>query len=385
MRRISLHLLPLTAAVVLCLTAPAAACNVPVFRYALERWPCDAYDIVIFHDGPLTAEQKKMIDNLDATVSGIEAGQENFIITVADVTQEMSERVKAWHEDARPAQYPWLFVQYPHSHKGDPPAHSGPLDIAVMRQLADSPLRRQIARKILEGESVVWLFIESGDKARDDAAYALLIDELAKLQKELKLPELTTDDTQFFDPRIGPKLKLTLSAVRVSRNDAAERMFIALLENWAPGEVNKAEPAAYPFFGRGRTLPGMYGEFLTARNLRDANGYLTGPCGCQVKLDNPGFDVLMTAEWEGLILGHYTLNEALPRLTTPAAAIGRGGDGTGGAEAFGAASVIPVAAQADTKRGEGGAVLRNVAIALGLGVLVVVIGAVWLRAKAAER
>ena len=41
---------------------PAAtfACNVPLFRYALERWEPDAYVFVVFHSQPLTAEQQTM-------------------------------------------------------------------------------------------------------------------------------------------------------------------------------------------------------------------------------------------------------------------------------------------------------------------------------------
>ena len=39
-------------------SSAAQACSVPVFRYALERWPADAYRLVIFHNGPLSAEQQ---------------------------------------------------------------------------------------------------------------------------------------------------------------------------------------------------------------------------------------------------------------------------------------------------------------------------------------
>ena len=33
------------------LAVPARACNVPVFRYALERWPADRYEVTVFHRG----------------------------------------------------------------------------------------------------------------------------------------------------------------------------------------------------------------------------------------------------------------------------------------------------------------------------------------------
>ncbi len=42
-----------------------SACSVPVFRYALERWNPDAYGVVLFHKGALTAEQAKWLEQMD--------------------------------------------------------------------------------------------------------------------------------------------------------------------------------------------------------------------------------------------------------------------------------------------------------------------------------
>ena len=37
----------------------ARACQVPVFRYALERWQADDYHAVFIHQGALTKSKKK--------------------------------------------------------------------------------------------------------------------------------------------------------------------------------------------------------------------------------------------------------------------------------------------------------------------------------------
>ena len=37
------------------------ACNVPVFRYALERWHPDPYRATLFHRGPLTEAQRALV------------------------------------------------------------------------------------------------------------------------------------------------------------------------------------------------------------------------------------------------------------------------------------------------------------------------------------
>ena len=38
------------ALLTIALASVAIACQVPVFRYALERWPADNYELVVLHD-----------------------------------------------------------------------------------------------------------------------------------------------------------------------------------------------------------------------------------------------------------------------------------------------------------------------------------------------
>ena len=45
-------------------SAGAQACNIPVFRYALERWNADEVEIVVFMDQRLTKEQSDYIEKL---------------------------------------------------------------------------------------------------------------------------------------------------------------------------------------------------------------------------------------------------------------------------------------------------------------------------------
>ena len=41
------------------------ACQVPVFRYALERWQPDPYELVIVHKGSLPKEQAPLLVHLE--------------------------------------------------------------------------------------------------------------------------------------------------------------------------------------------------------------------------------------------------------------------------------------------------------------------------------
>ena len=63
-----------------------AACSVPVFRYALERWTSDNYQIIIFHDGKLTDEQQAVVDDLvsDADKQSANVDVHSFHVTTID-------------------------------------------------------------------------------------------------------------------------------------------------------------------------------------------------------------------------------------------------------------------------------------------------------------
>src|SRR5688572_4540223 len=47
------------------LCAIAEACNVPVFRFALERWRPDPYRVVLFHRGELSAAERELFRPFD--------------------------------------------------------------------------------------------------------------------------------------------------------------------------------------------------------------------------------------------------------------------------------------------------------------------------------
>jgi len=370
------------------ISAPAAACNVPVFRYALERWPVDPYLVVVIHKGPLDAESKKLVEKLEASIVGdLQVGQ-NFQLMMIDTAGELSEEDKQVLDAVKPKEFPFLFVQYPGSKLVDPSAYTGPLKANIVNGLADSPMRQEIAKHLLKGESVVWLLIEGGTKQVDDKAAKLLESELKRLEKTLKLPVLEATDDQFIDRDRGPELKLSFKMVRMSRKAAQEQMFIRLLQNYDPlKDDERAKPVVFSFFGRGRSMPAMIGKGINPQVIQQDATYLIGPCSCQIKQQNPGFDVLTQINWDGVIQGHYTLAEAMPKLTTASAAAGGSQTAlqnlnidpmaTGPAD-NGKAKIVPTAG---TSGPPVAAIWRNLGIVIGVGVVLVLIAGVSMRMR----
>ena len=277
---------------------PAApACNVPVFRYALEQWAPDKFVVVVFHREPFTAGQQALINNARKSAKENRA---NLLVMDADVSKEMPAPVRAlWAAQSQP-ELPCLTVCYPPQAGIASSVWSGPLMDEVFQNLTDSPARQGIVKCLAKGDTAVFLLLESGDRQADDAVASTVEMESRKLEQSLKLPEAAADD-----PLINGKipLKIAFSTVRVARSDPAERMLVSQLVNWDPNLRKLTKPMLFPIFGRGRFLPPAVGDEIRGNVLESIGRMLTGPCSCEIKDMNAGCDLLIAANWDGFFAG----------------------------------------------------------------------------------
>ena len=275
-------------------TTMANACNVPVSRYALERWEADPYEIIVFHREPFTTQQQAVLERLEKTARD---GLANLSVSNVNVSAEMPESLRAlWNAQANPT-LPWMVVRYPRKTRIGLPAWAGPLSAETVRALLESPARQDIGQRLLRGDAVVWLLLESGDQRRDDQTAQLLEGELRKLERSLVLPEPDP-----LDPPINTNLplKIVFSTLRLARSNPAESMLVNLLLNWNTNLVAEKETMLFPIFGRGRVVPPATGEEIQPEAIREVAEFLTGPCSCEVKEMNPGYDLLLSANWKSL-------------------------------------------------------------------------------------
>jgi hypothetical protein len=291
---------------------PLRACSIPVFRYALERWPSDPYRAIVFHRGAMTEAQRAELKNL--TEDGL-AGQThaNIAVQTVDLDQHPDPELLALWEQSKGATLPWMVVRHLNAAKVPGTLWSGPLAEAGIKQVLDSPARKEIVRRIAAGESVVWTLLEIGDAQKDDEAAKLIEARLAYLSNVLQLPKL--DQQDLANAAAEDQLKLAFSVVRVSRKDAAEQAFVRMLLGSEPDLAELAEPLAFPIFGRGRVLYALAGKGINHEHIDEASSFLIGSCSCEVKEQNPGVDLLVSADWDQLI--RPTLS---PDIATPARA-----------------------------------------------------------------
>lgn len=292
------------------------ACSVPVFRYALERWPADKYNAVVFHRGKLNADQQKLVAQFDKE-GAIGQKSANVELRLVNLdTKPAPEDLELWKKQ-KSETIPLLVVRTPLPAPVLDGFWSGELNEENLTRLIDSPLRQNIAKQLINGQTAVWVFLESGNPEKDKAAFELLTKELKRMEKTLKLPEIEQADIEQGLVSVSPdSLKLKFSVKKCSREDSAETYFTQMLlatENDLK-DFND-EPMALPVFGRGRVLYALIGKGINAGTIEQACRDLTGPCTCQVKDQNPGTDLLMAVNWENLVTPSTEDKKELPPLT----------------------------------------------------------------------
>lgn len=288
------------------------ACSTPVFRYALERWPADFYDGVLVHRGEIPEDHPA-----GKLFEGETAEFLNLRLSRLDLDSAAEEDVQKLLGDEVPEKLPALVLWYPWQKGRAAPFWSGEFTPAMVAVLIQSPTRTEVAKRLSEGQAGVWIFVESGDKVKDKAALELLKKELETVTKELMefAPPIEEMDT--------PSVSFEFSTVSLSRTDPNERMLLSIIMRSEPDlDQYVKEPMAVPVFGRGRALYTLVGEGINADNIREAAAFLTGPCGCEIKMMNPGVDLLMAVNWDGAVMQMYeefyasAEEEELPELTS---------------------------------------------------------------------
>jgi hypothetical protein len=286
------------------------ACSVPVFRYGLEHWTADPYRVLIVHRGPLSPEAQTLAQSLkDASARA------NVTVATLDTAQQTDPQVMAMVKAAGSPESPTIIAQTPKSVRDPQVIWSGLLTAENITALLESPARKTIAERLGDGESAVFMLLESGDKAADDAAADLLESRLTYLASVLQLPKLDEQDIRNGLVSVPPDgLHLAFSVVRISRGDAAEQAFISMLLATEPDLKDASGPIAFPVFGQGRALYALVGKGIKHETIDTAASFLIGSCSCQVKEQNPGADLLMAVDWKGLVR-----NQAMQLKDLPAA------------------------------------------------------------------
>jgi hypothetical protein len=290
------------------LSSQAQACDVPVFRYALERWPADQYRAIAIETSPFTRAETKKLARLRKSIQSLGL---NLRLQVMSPKAFSKSEYALSHPE--PIRANTLMLFYPKSSRLSHPVWQGDISSKAVDQLSDCDMRRKLTNTILAGSSAVFLLLESGDAGKDGAARLLLQTTLDALAGQITLPStvLAADTEETADDEIN-QLKSTvpfkidftiLSLAQPTANgDSAEIFRHCLLGLESDLRELQEEPMVFTIYGRGRALPPLIGKGINARMISQIALFVTGACSCQVKGQNPGTDLLIQQDWDAAIM-----------------------------------------------------------------------------------
>jgi hypothetical protein len=266
----------------------AEACTVPVFRYALDRWPAESWTLEAPRAAFLTAPLAATLRNL--------GGDSPLNLTAKPLAGPEETGARLSFPGAGAEGIAWTGTLTPES----------------FRVLTDSPARQLLVRRLLSGDSAVWVVVLPPDATEGAVLTERLQKRLAFVGSAAQLPVLDPNDpSSRLGP--GPELKLALTQMAVRRDDAAEAAFIAMLAGPAGDRLARSATAfAAAVFGRGRVFGAWPAEELSDELLDRTNLFLTRACSCEVKSLHPGWDLLLNADWDAELRKVHDARHAPP-------------------------------------------------------------------------
>ena len=274
--------------------ADVFACDVPVFSYAMQYWSPDPYRVYVFHNAPLSASEQRIVDTFRAVARHARL-ETNVDLQVVDIRQRVDASVRELYQAHLKDPFPGVVVQYPAATSISRPVYAGPLNEALLHDLFDSPMRRQIVENLMQGHVAVWVLLESGNRREDRQAADILDRELHRMAQVLQLPG---PDLWAWSEDLETDSGARFVVLRLSRQEPEEQMLIRMLMHSEPDLEDQARhPIAFPIYGRGLIMYALVGAGINEWTIKEACEFLSGPCSCQVKASNPGTDLLLSANW----------------------------------------------------------------------------------------
>ncbi|TWU39691.1 hypothetical protein [Novipirellula artificiosorum] len=284
------------------------ACNIPVFRYALERWRPDDLEVILYFDGQLRGAEQTYGSRLEQASSATPRANAQIIrVDVSSLDDghhpQQAERLAFWADFQRRtnATLPYLVVRSKPEGSRSRVHFRGTLSEAKEIDLFDSPARRELHERLVAGHSIVWILMGAPNHPDTVAVRELAETNFETLARKIKLPEgIGLPGSELFS---DVPLVQKYSLLEIDPRDNDERFLVSMLSGVRKDAFEQGEPLLVPVYGRGRALEVIPVSEFNLRLVEDLTLFLSGACSCQVKERNPGFDLLITADWDRDLFG----------------------------------------------------------------------------------
>lgn len=228
----------------------ADACSVPVFRYALEHWPADLFEVDVFYRDTLTPDERALVSQLEDQ-SQINGGAVNWEVIHCNLDEELSDDLQAVGDTLGDVPLPHVVLRRPGGRRGSAVVWSGPLSEAKP-SLWTSPARGELIERLATGDSVVWLVFRGSDEATSHRVAEQLREQLRGLAAEIPVP--VADGLPESELLTQLPLDVRFSVLEVDSQSADEAILRNLVTRGVLDKIGDGEPIVVPVFGRGRAM-----------------------------------------------------------------------------------------------------------------------------------
>lgn len=365
-------------AVLSALAGSAAACDTPVYRYAMYRWEPAPYEVYHFHHGEM---DKRFADAKAKLAAARDDKAAPANVAVYPVNLDEDKELKTVPRDVRRiwqakeqagVQTPATVVVNPLGFE----VHTGGITAADVAALANSPARKQIGGLLSQGHAGVYVLVLGKDEQLNKTAAAAVDKLIADVNSgklslyagpdpydpfnaKVKVPQqgLKQDapqedvesdgkqnakpadakkdgDADSEQPAEAKKPPHSVACLKFARDDLQAKdpwLYRELMAVENDLHEFQDEPMLFVVYGRGRALPPYIGKGIDYDNLVEITEFITGACSCTVKDQNPGVDLLMAFDWESAAAevskrfgseegNNASLTDLFPQLIVPGGA-----------------------------------------------------------------
>ena len=261
------------------------SCETPVYQFALANWEPDAFRLVVTYpenEGLLVIEKINAFRE-EMSVGGLRT---NLKIIAIDINQPEKELPPVVQAIVKGKKSSWSVLIPPRSSLPLDSIWDGPIDLDAWKQLVTSSLRDKIEVELTkELASGVFLYVENKPGWKSNRFVAKLESRLNKLENKLRP---SVDDGE---------IEVKFPLIKIDGNDIDEQLFFNMIKSCSGNKKILSTNFVAVIYGRARVSQLFSPSQLSASELENICTFLLGECACEIKADNPGFDLLFQADW----------------------------------------------------------------------------------------